>query len=350
MYHRIETRFTHAYGVKHPIVQAPMAFVSTDPRLAIAVCRAGGIGSLAGGPLPAAAVRALIRAVRAATDAPFNVNFITFLTTAAHIQVCIEERVPIVSFHWGQPSNAVINQLHRADVDVWTQVGSVDAARQAVDAGIDLIIAQGSEAGGHNYGSLPTFVLLPAVVEAVAPTPVLAAGGVATGRQLAAALALGADGVSVGTRFVASAEAFAHPVYKQRLVDAAGTHTRLSSVFGRDMPHFNPMRVLDEGLAHTFAGREDTAPAGLESQPVIGSMQLGGQKIPLHRFTSFVPTPDTEGQIEDLPLLAGQGVGLIHEVAPVAQIVERLVADAATALAAIRPERLTIQGESVVAL
>ena len=89
-------------------------------------------------------------------------------------------------------------------------MGSVDAAKEAVDSGIDLIIAQGSEAGGHNYGSLPTFVLVPSILEAVAPTPVLAAGGIATGRQLAAALVLGADGVSIGTRFVASQEAFAH--------------------------------------------------------------------------------------------------------------------------------------------
>jgi NAD(P)H-dependent flavin oxidoreductase YrpB (nitropropane dioxygenase family) len=99
-------------------------------------------------------------------------------------------------------------------------VGSVDAAKEAVDSGIDLIIAQGSEAGGHNYGSLPTFVLVPSIREAVAPISVLAAGGVATGRQLAAALVLGADGVSIGTRFVASEEAFAHAEYKRRIVEA----------------------------------------------------------------------------------------------------------------------------------
>ena len=313
-----------------------MAFVSTDPRLAIAVCQAGGIGSLAIGPLPAPAVRALIHAVRAATDAPFNVNFITFLCDAAKIQVCVEERVPIVSFHWGQPPHEFIDQLHAAGSMVWAQVGSVEAARQAVDAGIDLIIAQGSEAGGHNYGSLPTFVLVPAIMEAVAPTPVLAAGGVTTGRQLAAALALGADGVAIGTRFVASAEAFAHAMYKQRLLAATSTHTRLTSVYGPDMPHFNPMRVLDEGLAHTFAGREDTAPQDLEAQPIIGTMQLAGQTIPLHRFASFVPTPATEGRIGELPFLAGQGVGLVHEIAPVAQIIEQLVTEAAAALAAIR--------------
>src|SRR5688572_12004342 len=226
---RIETRFTHDYGVEHPVALAPMAFVGTPPNLAIAVCKAGGLGSLAVGPLPPEAVSGLIKAVKSATDAPFNVNFITFIANEAQIQVCAEERVPVVSFHWGHPPQAFLDRLHDAGIKVWEQVGSVDAAREAVDSGIDLIIAQGSEAGGHNYGSLTTFVLVPSIIEAVAPTPVLAAGGITNGRQLAAALALGADGVSIGTRFVASEEAFAHPEYKQRLVEAAGTQTRLSS-------------------------------------------------------------------------------------------------------------------------
>jgi NAD(P)H-dependent flavin oxidoreductase YrpB (nitropropane dioxygenase family) len=163
----------------------------------------------------------------------------------------------------------------------------------------------------------------------------LAAGGIATGRQLAAALVLGADAVSVGTRFVASEEAFAHPEYKRRLVEAVGTQTRLTSIYGPDMPHFNPMRVLDVGLAHEFAGREGDAPKDLESQPIIGAMMLAGETVPLHRFTSFVPTPDTEGQVAELPFLAGQGVGLIHEVAPVAQIIETLMAEAVSTLSAM---------------
>src|SRR5262249_37477178 len=212
----------------------------------------------------------------------------------------------------------------------------VEAALQAVDAGVDLIVAQGSEAGGHNYGSLPTFVLVPAIVEAVAPTPVLAAGGIATGRQIAAALVLGADGVWVGTRFVASEEAFAHSEYKRCLLQAAGTETRLTSIYGPDLPDFNPMRVLDVGLAHEFAGREDSAPKDLESQPVIGTMRLGGEQISLRRFTSFVPTPDTEGKIDELPFLAGQGVGLVHEVLPVSRIIDTMIAEAVSALSSLQ--------------
>ena len=336
MNNQIETRFTRDYGVRHPIALAPMAFVGTAPDLAIAVCKAGGLGSLAVGPLPAETVRGLIRAVKAATDRPFNVNFITFLATQAQIQACIDEGVSVVSFHWGHPPREFVAALHEAGIKVWDQLGSVAAAKEAVDSGIDLIIAQGSEAGGHNYGSLPTFVLVPSILEAVAPTPVLAAGGIATGRQLAAALVLGADAVSIGTRFVASKEAFAHAEYIRRLVEAAGTETRLSSVYGPNLPHVNPMRVLDAGLAHDFAGREESVPKDLESQPIIGTMKLAGETIPLHRFTSFVPPPDTEGRIEELPFLAGQGVGLIHNVMPVLQIIDSMVAEAASALSAVQ--------------
>jgi NAD(P)H-dependent flavin oxidoreductase YrpB (nitropropane dioxygenase family) len=174
MNNEIETRFTRDYGVKYPIALAPMAFVGTAPDLAIAMCKAGGVGSLAVGPLPAAAVRGLIKAVRAATDGPLNVNFITILANEAQIRACVDESVSVVSFHWGHPPQEFVARLHEAGIKVWEQVGSVDAAKESVDSGIDLIIAQGSEAGGHNYGSLPTFVLVPSILEAVAPTPVLA--------------------------------------------------------------------------------------------------------------------------------------------------------------------------------
>jgi NAD(P)H-dependent flavin oxidoreductase YrpB (nitropropane dioxygenase family) len=333
----LSTRFTREYSLEHPVALAGMAFVGTAPDLAIAVCQAGGLGSIAAGPLPAEAVRGLIRAVRQATDRPLNVNFITFLCQDEQIQVCIEERTPVVSFHWGHPVRATIDRLRAAGIKVWEQVGSVEAARQAVSDGIDLVIAQGSEAGGHNYGRLPTFVLTPAVVGAVAPTPVLAAGGIATGRQLAAALALGAVGAWVGTRFVASVEAFAHPVYKQRLIEATGEQTRLTSVYGPELPHFNPMRVLDAGLAREFAGREELAPKDVRSQPRVATMQFMGQQMPLHRFSSFVPTPHTEGDIGQLPFLAGQGVGFVREIKPAGEILRAMVAEAQTALAELAP-------------
>ena len=228
MNNEIETRFTRDYGVQasHRTSTHGVRWHSPRPchrhvqggRCRFARCRAA---SGSGRPRPH-------QGRQSATDGPLNVNFITILANQAQIRTCIDESVSVVSFHWGHPPQNFVARLHDAGIKVWEQVGSVDAAKEAVDSGIDLIIAQGSEAGGHNYGSLPTFVLVPSILEAVAPTPVLAAGGIATGRQLAAALVLGADGVSIGTRFVASEEAFAHAEYKRCLVEAAGTQTRLS--------------------------------------------------------------------------------------------------------------------------
>jgi NAD(P)H-dependent flavin oxidoreductase YrpB (nitropropane dioxygenase family) len=329
---RLHTRLTAAYGVEHPFVAAGMAFVGTPPDLAIAVCRAGGIGSLGIGPLPGEAARALIRAVRAETDRPLNVNLITPLATEEHVRVCVEEGVPIVSFHWGHPPRAWIDTLHAAGAKVWEQVGSVEAARAAVEDGVDVVVAQGSEAGGHNRASLPTMVLVPAVVDAVAPAMVLAAGGISDGRQLAAALALGADGVWVGTRLVASEEAFAHPRYKQRLVEAEGAEARLTPIFGPEMPAFNPMRVLENRVVREYVGREDEVPTDTSNEPVIGTTAFMGQVVTLRRFTNWLPVPTTTGDLEEMPLLAGQGVGQVRDVRPAGDIVREMVDDAAAIL------------------
>ena len=328
MTNAFSNRFTKVYNVTHPFVGAGMAFAASVPDLAIAVAQAGGVGSIAAGPLPAEVIGHLIREVRSKTAQPINVNFITFLTSPEQIQVCIEEQVPIVSFHWGHPSKEMIEQLHRAGIKVWEQVGSVADAQKAVADGIDLIIAQGIEAGGHNYGTLPTFTLVPEIVNAVAPVPVLAAGGITTGRQVAAALCLGADGVWVGTRLLASPEAFIHPVYKEKLVAAAGTDTCLSSLFGPDMPKFNPMRVLHNNITRQYEGKENEIAYTEENMPIIGKANMFGQEIPLKRFTSFVPMPVTKGNLEEMPLLAGQGVGLVKEIKPAAAIVEEMMTEA----------------------
>jgi NAD(P)H-dependent flavin oxidoreductase YrpB (nitropropane dioxygenase family) len=324
----LRTKLTSEYRCACPIVQAGMAFVGSTPELAIAVCRAGAIGSLAAAMLPTDALRSFIRAIRAATAAPFHVNFITFLARREQIDVCIEEGVPIVSFHWGPPSPRFIDALHGAGAKVWEQVGSIEAARRAIDGGIDLIVAQGTEAGGHNLGSLPSMALVPAIVDAVAPAPVLAAGGIADGRGLVAALALGAAGVWIGTRLVASTEAHARQDYKLRLIKAHGTDTRLSSLFGPEMAHFNPMRVLANRVVREFEGREDQRPADTSNEPAIGTAELLGQTLTLRRFSSFVPMATTSGDLEEMPLLAGQGVGLIHAIEAAETIVRSMMVEA----------------------
>ena len=160
---RLRTRFTDAFGLSTPIAQAGMAFVGMTPDLAVAVSNAGALGSLGVGLLPAPAMTATIAAIRAGTDGPFHVNFITGFTVPAQIDAVCAARPAGVSFHWGHPGRGWIDQLHTAGVRVFEQVGSVDAAKRAVDDGVDVVVAQGTEAGGHNFATLPTFALVPLV-------------------------------------------------------------------------------------------------------------------------------------------------------------------------------------------
>ncbi len=142
----IATQLTESYGIRHPFVVAGMGFAGMRPPLAVAICEAGGIGSVGVAAMPPPALRRLITAVRAQTSAPFDVNLLGVFATPEHIEVCAEERVPIVSFHWGHPERAVIERLHQAGCRVWEQVGSTDNAIRAVADGVDAIVAQGIEA------------------------------------------------------------------------------------------------------------------------------------------------------------------------------------------------------------
>jgi len=336
----LRTRFTDEYGALHPVVSAGMGFVASAPDLAIAVTNAGGIGSLGAALIPADATRMLIGVIKAATGGrPFTVNLITPYVLPGQVEACVEEGVPIVSFHWGNPPRDTIDRLHAGGCRVWEQVGSLDAARRAVESGADLVVAQGSEAGGHNFATLPTFAMVPAVVDAVSPMPVLAAGGIGDGRGLAAALALGAGGAWVGTRFVATREADAHEEYRSRLVAAAGTDTVRSSVLGPDMPGFNPYRVLRNPLTAEYEGREGELPADLSNEPLIGSTVLGGQQVPVHRFSNLIPTRGADGDLTLMAMPAGEGVGLVRSVMGAADVVEDLVREAAAVLARIGPSR-----------
>ncbi|WP_034594416.1 NAD(P)H-dependent flavin oxidoreductase [Hamadaea tsunoensis] len=338
----LHTRFTEAYGLRTPIAQAGMAFVGMTPALAVAVSNAGALGSLGVGLMPAPALADTIGAIQRNTPHPFNVNFITPLTDDAQIDAVCAAAPAVASFHWGHPKSAWIERLHAAGVRVFEQVGSVETAIAAADGGVDVIVAQGEEAGGHNYGTLPTFALVPLVVDAVAPVLVLASGGVADGRGLAAALMLGADGVWVGTRFVATTESLAHDGYKARLVAADATGTTRTGLFGPDMPQFNPMRVLRNRVVREWADRTGEIPADTSDLPVIGRTQLGGflggpDVLEMHKFSNIVPMAGlTTGDLEEMALLSGQGVGLVDAVRPAAEVIAELTEQAITMLGRYR--------------
>jgi enoyl-[acyl-carrier protein] reductase II len=311
-----------------------MAFVGMTPDLAIAVSNAGALGALGVGLMPAPALTQTIAAIRAGTSGPFNVNLVTGLTDEAQVDAACAARVAVVSFHWGHPPRGWIDRLHGAGVRVFEQVGSVDAARRAVDDGVDVVVAQGQEAGGHNYATLPTLALVPLVVDAVAPALVLASGGIADGRGLAAALMLGADGAWVGTRFVATTESAAHEEYQTRLVSASGTDTVRTAMFGPEQPEFNPMRVLRNRVVEKWHDRVADIPADTSDLPVIGRMDLGGEHVDMHKFSNLGPMRGfTTGDLDEMALLAGQGVGLVDAVKGAESVIADMTAQAAALLA-----------------
>jgi NAD(P)H-dependent flavin oxidoreductase YrpB (nitropropane dioxygenase family) len=329
MANQLSTRFTKTYQIEHPIAAAGMAFAGMVPSFTIASSEAGIMGSFAGvGLMPAPVLAVMLEDVMKGTRKPFHVNFITIYTQDEHIALCAAMKVPAVSFHWGAPKPSWIAQLQKAGVKVWEQVGSVDNAKRAADSGIDCIIAQGSEAGGHNYGQLPTLALVPAVRDAIGDVMLLAAGGIADGRGLAAALALGADGAWIGTRFVATKEGNVHEQYKARLVAAKSSDTTKTRIFGKQHPDFNPIRVLRNRVVTEWTHRESDVPSDNSAEPVVGNMTMFGASTELRKFTNLVPMPDAQGDFEELPLLAGQGVGLINSIEPIRDVVNKIMSDA----------------------
>ncbi|HKF59177.1 MAG TPA: nitronate monooxygenase [Blastocatellia bacterium] len=319
----LRTRFSERFGIDAPVVVAPMGPDLTGPELVAAVCNAGGFGILQAQLCAPSLLRQEINYLRTLTSRPFGVNFILHFPHHAGIQVCIEERVAALSFFWGDPSE-FIPAAHAAGIAVLHQVGSVDAAVQAHRAGVDVVIAQGAEAGGHVAGQVSTMVLVPRIAEAVAPALVLAAGGIADARGLAAALCLGADGVVMGTRFLATPEANAHPAYKAGLVAAREEDTVHTILFGHGWPDA-PHRVIKTPFVDEWVNRESETQDSRPDEPVIGSTIICGTPIPVQRFSSMPPNIHATGDIESMSLLAGQSVGLVREIRPAADILREMV-------------------------
>ena len=215
-------------------------------------------------------------------------------------------------------------------------VGSAAEARQAVEAGVDVIVAQGWEAGGHVWGQVATLPLVPAVVDAVAPVPVIAAGGVADGRGLAAVLMLGAQAAWMGSRFVAAEEAFTHDEYRRRIVDAGGEDAEHTVCFDGGWPRAAHRVVRTSTLAAWQAAGSPPAPNRPGEGDVVAIDTAGREHL---RYEDLMPLPGMTGDLEAMVLYAGQSAGLIHDVMPAADLIRRTVAEAEAALAGFDGER-----------
>ena len=244
------------------------------------------------------------------------------------LAICLEEGAKIVSLFWGDPSPYVA-RIRAAGAVLLQTVGSADEARRAVAAGADIIVAQGWEAGGHVWGRVATMPLVPRVVDAVRPTPVVAAGGIADGRGVAAALMLGAAGAWLGTRFLASEEVFIHPDYRARVLAAAETDTEYTLLFDGGWPDA-PLRALRNSTlaAWEAAGRPPHGQRPREGE-TIAALPDG---TPAPRYSMVPPLPGMTGELEALVHYAGQSAGLVTRVQPAAEIVRELVVETTRAL------------------
>ena len=312
-------RAAELLGVTVPIVQAPIGSATTA-ELAAAVSNAGGLGTLAGTWRSPDALRKIIHHTQALTTRPFGVNLVLAFDTAELLEIILAAGVRVVSFSWGDPA-PWIPVVHRTGGIVVHSVGNAVDAKAAVDAGADLLVAQGREAGGHVQGTTPLAELL-AEMKGGVSVPVLAAGGIGDVNAARRALALGADGLWLGTRFLASRESSAHPDYKQAILEAGSADTMLGVVFTigwADAPH----RVIRNSTVRAWesSGRQHGGRPG--EGDVVARFEDGK---PVVRYEDVIPVEGMTGELESLALYAGESVGSITEILPAATIVEQMSA------------------------
>jgi nitronate monooxygenase len=312
----VRTPVCEMLGIDQPIVQAPIAQV---PRLAAAVSNAGALGTV--GLAWADDAGAVVRETAALTERPFGGNFVLTEDHHRRLDQALDAGLRIVTFLWGDPSSYV-EPVHDAGGIVMHTVGSAEEARRAVASGVDVIVAQGWEAGGHVWSRVATLPLVPAVVDAVAPVPVIAAGGIGDARGVAAVLALGAQAAWLGTRFLMAEEMPIHEDYRRRLIAAAETdpqlYPNLYEVGWPDSPH----RALRNSTANAWeaAGRPPLAQRPGQGD-VIAHLASGESIV---RYEPAPPMAGTTGDIEALSMWAGQSVALARKSQSAAEIVTEL--------------------------
>jgi nitronate monooxygenase len=305
-------------------MQAPIGLAAT-PALAAAVSQAGGIGSLGASWTEPDELRSQIREIRRATDRPLCVNLVLAFDQEERLEIAVAEGVELISFSWGVHADLVA-RARGAGCLVMAQAGSLEEASVAVRAGCDAVIAQGVEAGGHVQGGIGLEALVRELTR-VLPVPVVAAGGIADARGARAAVAAGAIGVAMGTRFLATPEADVHPDWVARLVGASASDTVLTGCFDGGWPGA-PHRVLRNSTYRRWdeAGRP---PAG--ARPGEGDVVAQHDGVDIERYAADEPRRATTGDLEAMCLYAGEGVGLVTSVEPAAELTTRIAAGLAAA-------------------
>jgi NAD(P)H-dependent flavin oxidoreductase YrpB (nitropropane dioxygenase family) len=318
------TPFTELVGCTVPIQQAGFGS-SLNVELAAAVSGAGGLGMLGGALADRVALGAACDAIERLTDGPVGVNYVEpFFDREAQLGTLMlaAARCAVVEFFYGEPDAELVEVIHGGPALAAWQVGSVEEALLAEAAGVDFVVLQGIEAGGHVRATRGLWPLLAEALETVR-VPVVAAGGIASPRTMAAAIAAGGAAVRLGTRFVASREADFHRDYQALLLAADGGDTVYTERFHELWPDA-PHRVLRGSIAAAEAAEGE----------VVGTMSAGAERIEVPRFAGLAPVADAEGEVAAMACFAGEGVGSIDAVRPAAEIVAELSAGAAALLRA----------------
>ncbi len=313
----LHTPLCDLLGIEFPIIQAGMG-IGSSAELAVAVSNAGGLGSLGCWRRPPENLERQLSVIRERTSRPFALNHLVPELDETAFAMTLAAKPAVISLALGDPGE-LVKRAHDAGSLVVHQVTTVLQARQAAERGVDVIIAQGGEAGGYG-GAVAALALIPQVVDAVRPLPVVASGGIADGRGLAAALVLGAVGINLGTRFLASEEAQISPIWKQMIVDAAAEDAVKVEVLNDIMPmpgsygYGTVLRALRTSFIDTWQQRRDEAKRDAE--------RLRSEVLPIL----------TQGRLHELFPGAGQSAGLIRDIVPAGEIVRRIASEARQAL------------------
>ena len=326
---RFHTQICDLLGCSLPILQAGMGGPARS-ELAAAVAEAGGFGMLGMVRESPDLIAAEIDAVRARTNRPFAVNLIPSATRAdlldAEMGAALDRGVPAFCFFWDVVAEAV-TRAKKSGALVLHQVGTVDAAKAALDAGVDLLIAQGVEAGGHVHGQTSALVLVEQIVR-LSTVPVVASGGFATGASLVAALSLGAQGIHCGTAFLATEESFAHDYHKDRLIAADAADTVYTDAYVLNWPKGAPVRVIRNSMIDSL-GYQLT---GYDPAHIVREEIARQDGTPILRFSTDSPLRTTEGDLEAMALYAGQGTAFVSRKERAADVIDRIMDEAGAAL------------------